>query len=100
MILEGWSNYFRTPTRIGDDTYLNVEQKCCMFEQPRYVVQVWDEIGVPCDQRKVITKDQSIGLARSTAQDNSFETTVFYDGAVIARFDNRPTVPSLPSAHL
>ncbi len=63
-----------------------------MFEQPKYVIQVWDEIGVPCDQRKTITKDEAIGLARSTAQDNSFATTVFYEGAVIARFDNRPAV--------
>ncbi len=39
-----------------------------------------------------ITKDEAINLAKSTAQDNSFATTVFYDGAVIARFDHRPAV--------
>ncbi len=63
-----------------------------MYEQPRYVVQVWNAIGVPCDQRRVSTKNEAIGLAKSTAQDNSFTTTVFYEGAVIARFDNRPAV--------
>ncbi len=63
-----------------------------MREQLKYVVQVWDEIGVPCDQRRVSTKNEAIGLARSTAQNNSFATTVFYEGAVIARFDNRPAV--------
>ncbi len=56
------------------------------------LVWLWDEIGVPCDQRRVSTKDEAIGLARSTAQNNSFATTVFYEGAVIARFDNRPAV--------
>ena len=61
-----------------------------MREQPKYVVQVWDTIGVPCDQQRLSTKDEAIGLARSTAQNNSFTTTVFYEGAVIARFDNRP----------
>ncbi len=84
--------FFSAPTRIGDDTYLNVEQECCMFEQPRYVVQVWDQIGIPCDQRRLSTKDEAIGIAKSTAHDNSYTTTVFYEGAVIARFDNRPAV--------
>ena len=65
-----------------------------MFEQPRYVVQVWEKIGVPCDQRRASTKDEAINLAKSTAEDNSFATTVFYEGAVIARFDHRPVVCS------
>jgi hypothetical protein len=60
-----------------------------MFEQPKYVVQVFDEIGVPCDQQRAGSKDEAIGLARWTAQNNSFATTVFYEGAVIARFDHR-----------
>ncbi len=63
-----------------------------MFEQTKYVVQVWDQIGVPCDQRRASTKGEAINLAKSTALDHSFTTTVFYEGAVIARFDHRPAV--------
>jgi hypothetical protein len=63
-----------------------------MREQPKYVVQVWDQIGIPCDQQRLSTRDEAIGLARSTAQANSFTTTVFFEGAVIARFDHRPEV--------
>ncbi len=63
-----------------------------MHEQTKYVIQVWNQIGIPCDQRWVRTKDQALGLAKSTARDNAFTTTVFYEGTVIARFDNRPAV--------
>ena len=63
-----------------------------MREQPKYVVQVWNTIGVPCDQRRFSKKGEAISLAQSTAQANSFATTVFYEGAVIARFDHRPAV--------
>ena len=63
-----------------------------MFEQAKYVVQVWDAIGAPCDQRRLSTKDEAIGVAKSIAQDNSFATTVFFEGAVIARFDHRPAL--------
>jgi hypothetical protein len=65
-----------------------------MQEQSKYVIQVWDQIGVPCDQRWVRTRDQALGLAKSTAAQNSYTTTVFYEGAVIARYDHRPTTNS------
>ena len=65
-------------------------QQRAMRQQPKYVVQVWDKIGVPCDQRWLGKKAEAIGIAKSTAQANSFATTVYYEGAVIARFDHRP----------
>ncbi len=63
-----------------------------MLEQAKYVVQVWDQIGIPCEQRWFATKGEALGLAKSTAQDKSYTTTVFFEGAVIARFDHRPAV--------
>ena len=63
-----------------------------MLEQTKYFIQVWDQIGILCEQQWVRTKDQALGLARSTAQKNSYTTTVYFEGTVIARFDNRPAV--------
>lgn len=60
-------------------------------EQFKYVVRIWNEAGIPCEERRLSAKAAALSFAKGSAQRNAFLASVFYDGLVIARFDHRQT---------